>query len=201
MKITALRTVAVKYPYMCQFGAPFPGPSLGALAVFLDTDAGLTGECVLLAVNNKRVPVLHAMVHSLDMLVIGRDPMFSEAFCAEATEDARHLGMAGVSLIGIGALEGAMLDLRAKAAGLPVHRLLGALHVRVPAYYSGGFWNPVPLDALQKTAANVIAHGYKAMKMRVGAGTMAEQVARVKAVREVIGPDIKLMVDAGSGST
>src|SRR3954454_1137551 len=112
MKITALRTVALKYPYSCQFGAPYPGPSLGALAVFLDTDAGITGETVLLAFNNKRLSVLHEMVRSFESLIIGCDPTFSEAFCVEATKDAEHLGTAGVTLIGIGALEGAMLDLR-----------------------------------------------------------------------------------------
>ena len=197
MKITALRTVALQYPYSCQFGAPYPGPCLGALAVFLDTDAGITGENVLLAFNNRRLPVLQEMVRSLEPLVVGRDPTFSEAFCAEATKDAEHLGRSGVTLIGVGALEGAMLDLRGKAAGLPIHRLLGALHTRVPVYYSGGLWIPVPPHELQKTAANIIAHGYKAMKLRVSAGKISDQVARIKAVREVAGPDIKLMVDAG----
>ena len=197
MKITALRTVAVQYPYWCQFGAAYPGRSLGALAIFLDTDAGLTGEFVLLAFAGKRLAVLREMVLSLDPLAVGRDPTFSEAFCSEATEDARHLGASGVTLIGIGAVEGAMLDLRAKAAGLPVHRLLGALNARVPAYYSSGLWNPVPLDELQRTAANIVANGYRAMKLRVAAGRVADEVARVRAVREAVGADVKLMVDAG----
>jgi L-alanine-DL-glutamate epimerase-like enolase superfamily enzyme len=99
--------------------------------------------------------------------------------------------------MGIGAIEGAMLDARAKAAGLPVHRLLGALRDRVPAYYSGGLWNTVLPDELQKTARTIVEHGYKAMKLRVGTGKIRDQVERVKAVREAIGGDVRLMVDAG----
>jgi hypothetical protein len=71
MKITAMRTVALEFPYMCQFGAPYPGTRLGAVAVFLDTKDGITGESVLIAFNNKRISVLREMVHSLEALTVG----------------------------------------------------------------------------------------------------------------------------------
>jgi L-alanine-DL-glutamate epimerase-like enolase superfamily enzyme len=180
---------------------PFPGPALGAIAVLLRTDAGLTGESLLMTVNDKRTAVLLEMVRSLEPLVIGADPTFSEAFHAKASEDTRHLGTSGVPQIGIGAIDGALLDLRAKMVGLPVHRLLGALRDRVPAYYSGGLWNQVGPDALQATASAIVAHGHRAMKLRVGMGSLDQQVERVRLVRETIGPDIKLMLDANQRLT
>jgi L-alanine-DL-glutamate epimerase-like enolase superfamily enzyme len=198
MKITALRTMRLSFPFVCPLGAPYSQTArMGALVVFVDTDQGVTGEGLLIAAHDKRFDVHQAMVNSLAGLVIGRDPTFSEGLCEQARSDAHHLGTSGVVNMAIGALDSALLDVRAKLAGLPVHRFLGAVRDRVPAYYSSGLWNHVPIDRLVATAQSIVSHGYRAMKLRVSPGNLPEQVARVKAVREALGPDIKLMVDAG----
>ena len=198
MKITALRTVSLSYPFVCPLGTPYSDTGrMGALAVFVDTDQGVTGEGLIIAVHDKRVAVHAAMVNSFAPLVVGRDPTFSEAILDAAQKDASHLGSTGATTMAIGAIDGALLDLRAKLAGLPVHRFLGAVRDRVPAYYSSGLWNHVPVDKLVATARNIVAHGYRAMKVRVSVENPAKQVERIRAVREAVGDDVKILVDAG----
>jgi L-alanine-DL-glutamate epimerase-like enolase superfamily enzyme len=198
MKITALRMQPLALPFTCEFGTPFANsPRLGALAIFLDTKDGLVGEGLLVSVQAQWLPVLAEMVGALEPLVIGRKASFSARFVEEASEASSHLGAAGVARIAIGGIEAAMFDLRGKAAGLPVHRLLGALRDRVPAYYSSGFWNQVGLDELLETARRVAAHGYRAMKIRLNKGAIADQVKRLREVRSAFGDEIGLMTDAG----
>lgn len=197
MKITSVVVAPMRVPYLCDIGAPFSTTEqLGAAAVLLRTDEGLVGENLLIAVNGKRLSVIVEMIRSLAPLAIGRDPTLSAGFAEDARLDTRHLGPSGVSLIGIGAIEGAMLDLRAKAAALPAHKLLGAFRERVPAYYSGALWIQVGLDDLQTTAKRIVDRGYWGMKLRVGPGSLESQIARVKAVREAVGYGPRLLVDA-----
>ena len=198
MKITALRAQPLILPFTCEFGTPFANsPRLGALAIFLDTKEGIVGEGLLISVQAQWLPVLAEMVHALEPLVLGREASFSARFFHDACEASSHLGAAGVARIAIGGIEAAMFDLRGKAAGLPVHRLLGARRARVPAYYSSGFWNQVGLEDLLATAGRVVSHGHRAMKIRLNTGPIAEQVGRLAAVRAAVGDTIGLMVDAG----
>jgi len=92
-------------------------------------------------------------------------------------------------------------DLRGKAAGLNVARLIGACTTAVPAYHSGGLWISRSVDELQREAADFVAQGWRAMKMRISKPRAEEDVARVRAVREAIGPDIGLVVDSNQQLT
>ncbi len=196
MKIAALRTCPLSVPYLCEMGAPFSTTQrLGMLAVLLETGEGIRGESVLFALDPRHIAILDTMVGSIAPLVVGHDPTFAPAIVQAAQARCRPLGPTGVSSMGIGAIDSALLDLRAKAAGLPVHRLLGAVRDRLPAYYSGALWIDVGLDDLQLTAERIVAGGYRAMKLRVGPGALDAQVARVRAIREAVGPSITLMVD------
>ena len=77
-----------------------------------------------------------------------------------------------------------------------VAHLIGACRPAVPTYASGGLWLGSSIDALQKEARSFVERGFRAMKTRVGPTDPERMVARVAAVREAIGPDIALMVDA-----
>ena len=92
----------------------------------------------------------------------------------------------------------AMNDILAQRAGLPLHRFLGATRDIVPVYGSGGGTNR-PLPELIAEMKGYIAEGFTTLKMKVGMdfGTrLEEDVTRVKAVRDAIGPKIRLAVDA-----
>jgi len=77
--------------------------------------------------------------------------------------------------------------------------MLGGAQSRVPAYHSGGLWLSLSIDELQEEARRFMAEGFKAMKMRLGHADPRDDIARVKAVREAIGPRVKLMADANQG--
>ena len=83
----------------------------------------------------------------------------------------------------------------AKRRGLPLWRLLGGHDPRVPAY-AGGIDLQFPLEQLLRQTEDNLAKGFRAIKMKVGRERLSEDVARVQAMRELLGPDIPLMVDA-----
>ena len=196
MKIESMVVLPMAAPYLCDMGEPYSTTEkIGGLAVLLRADEGVVGENLLIAGSGKGLSIIAGMVRSLEPLIVGEDPRKPGAFLAKARAELKHLGPTGVSLMGLGAIEGALLDLRAKIAGLPIHRLLGAVHERLPAYYSAALWPHVGLDGLQKAARNIVDKGYWGMKLRAGAGKLDEQVARVKAIREAVGYDVKLLID------
>ncbi len=202
MKITKLRTGVVHFP----FDPPIDGGALqlrsaDCVLVFLETDAGLVGEGLVFALNNQRLPVINEMVRSLEPLVLGLDPELGGSFSARAFRDIGFLGRSGVAVIGVAGVDNALWDLRGKAAGLNVARLIGACTAAVPAYHSGGLWIGRSIDELQREAAGFVAQGWRAMKMRIGKPRAEDDVARVRAVRETIGPDIGLMVDSNQQLT
>jgi L-alanine-DL-glutamate epimerase-like enolase superfamily enzyme len=86
-------------------------------------------------------------------------------------------------------------------AGLPIHRLIGAARDRVPTYASAGMWLSSSIDELQAEAQGFLDQGFRAMKMRLGKATAAEDVARVRAVRDAVGPGVALMADANQQMT
>ena len=198
MKITRLRTQVVHLP----IDPPIPTAILGSIRsadcvlTFLDTDEGITGEGLVFSINNRRLSVIHEMIRQLEDLVVGMDPRIGGSLNARAWKELNFLGYEGVSIVGLAAVDNALWDLRGKAAGLNVAHLIGACRTAQPTYASGGLWLGSSIDALQKEAVGFVKRGFKAMKTRVGATDPEKMVERVAAVREAIGPDIGLMVDA-----
>jgi L-alanine-DL-glutamate epimerase-like enolase superfamily enzyme len=91
----------------------------------------------------------------------------------------------------------AIWDAAGKTLGQPVSRLLGGFRDRLPAYASDGFWYSLSLDELAASARKAYDQGFRAMKLRVGNEKHpAGEVARVRAVRDAVGPDVAIMVDA-----
>jgi L-alanine-DL-glutamate epimerase-like enolase superfamily enzyme len=112
-------------------------------------------------------------------------------------ERTRVSAKPGLTLSVLGAVETALWDLIAKAQRRPLYRVLGACTDRVPAYASGGLYvDGQSLAALAQEMAAHVARGFRAVKMKVAGASLREDVARVAAVREAIGADSRLMVDA-----
>lgn len=197
MKITGLRTVAAHFPFNPPiFSNLMPLRSADCVLVFLDTDQGLIGEGLSFTLNGMYLKVIHEMILSLTPLVVGLDVSTSGAFSTRAFKEVGFIGHSGVSIFGIAAIDNALWDLRSKALCLNVSALIGVCARAVPAYHSGGLWVSRTIDELQREAADFVAQGWRAMKMRLGKPTAKEDAARVRAVREAIGPDIALMVDS-----
>jgi mandelate racemase len=111
-----------------------------------------------------------------------------------------HLvGREGVSLIAVSGLDMAAWDALAKAVGLPLAVFLGGTLGPVPAYNSNGLWL-TPLDTLAAEATALVVDGlFAALKMRLGRDTLADDLAAIAAVRDAVGPAVKLMCDFNQG--
>ena len=202
MKCTAVRTTpGVLTLPRAAVGGLGPIRQIGVVGVEVQTDAGLVGEFTLLTLHGRHLRVLEEMVLSLAPLVEGRDPRHSTAFWSEAWARNNFLGFQGVAVMGISALDGCLWDIRGKAAGLNISQLLGQARTAVPAYASGGLWLDRSIDELQSEAAGFVAQGFRAVKMRLAPVPVVQSEARVRAVREAIGPDVRLMADANQQLT
>ena len=111
---------------------------------------------------------------------------------------AQWVGRAGITHLALGAVDMALWDLRAKAAGLPLWKLLGGSPAsRIEAYNTDGGWLNWPIDRLVEDARRLVeVDGYRAVKIKVGHADAWTDLERVDAVREAIGPRVRLMVDA-----
>lgn len=92
----------------------------------------------------------------------------------------------------------ALWDIKGKALGQPVYKLLGAFSNQAPCYASGGYYPPEG-PGVEMVAAEMAGYarlGYPAVKMKVGGVSIAEDVQRVNAVREAVGPKVDIMLDA-----
>jgi len=132
--------------------------------------------------------------------LIGQNSHRSEGLWMEMYNESILQGRAGAVMRAISILDTALWDLNARAAGLPLHQYLGSVvDDRVPAYASGGYYLEGKTPAkLAKEMESYVKQGFKAVKMKVGRLSPAEEEARVAAARKAIGDDILLTLDANN---
>jgi L-alanine-DL-glutamate epimerase-like enolase superfamily enzyme len=104
-------------------------------------------------------------------------------------------GRGGAAAMAIAAVDIALWDLKARRHGVPLWTLLGGFDPNVPCY-AGGIDLDFPLDRLLAQTDDNLRKGFRAIKMKVGRARLSEDVARVQAMREHLGDDFPLMVDA-----
>ena len=130
-------------------------------------------------------------------LVVGRSPFGARGLTHVMFRASEMSGRGGATAAAWGALDAALWDLAARAVGLPLVDLLGRAHERVPVYASAGLYGVGKgPDDLAAEVAGWVAQGFDAVKIKVGGAPLSEDLARVAAVREAIGPEVRLMVDA-----
>jgi len=143
---------------------------------------------------------VEAVAGLLAPVLLGQDPYRVEGLWVEMYQEVLLQGRAGTVMRAISALDTAIWDRNARAASLPLHKFLGAVHAEsVPAYASGGYYlNGKTPDMLAAEMAGYVDAGYTAVKMKIGKGSLREEESRVAAVRERIGGDVVLMLDANN---
>ena len=164
----------------------------------LRTDAGIEGIGVTLW-GGKMSGSLRVAVEELAALTVGEDPLRIEKIIAKlvaGTGDA--CGPGGIFTLALAAIDVALWDIKGKALEQPLWKLLGGHRNRVPTYASGSLRRGLTHDQAQKAARILVEKGFKEMKTQMalpGNPPPAEEIRRVRVVREAIGPDIKLMCD------
>ncbi|MEO3797366.1 mandelate racemase/muconate lactonizing enzyme family protein [Nonomuraea sp. B10E15] len=176
--------------------AAFPIPAIDTALVRVRTSDGHTGVAWSFAFGRGKVAALLGLIDDLADLVVGADALATEQLWARMSKAVGFVGRHGLAALAMSAIDTACWDLKGQATGQPVHRLLGGFRDSVEVYASQGLWLDRSRDELAKEARDLVDRGFHAVKMRAGLADENEDVARVALVREAIGPDVKLMVDA-----
>ena len=146
MKITGLRTILVDLPGTTWIVSP-DIRSFGCALIFLDTDKGITGESFIWTFGTARLDMLERLVLGLNADLLGEDPLYTGRIWQKVWSSLRFFGDQGISVFAASAIDRACWDASAKAAGLPLYKLLGACRDEVPAYASG-LWLNLSVEGL-----------------------------------------------------
>jgi len=165
------------------------------LLVEVITDEGVSGwgECHL------AVETVKIFIDSiLKPLILGKDPLDFEQNWALMFNSTIRFGQKGIAICAIGALDVALWDVAGKSLKLPLYKMLGGRRFDKVIPYATGFYFKEKNDFSAEFANEAVQYmeqGFKAMKMKVGLG-IKKDMRNVKAVRQAVGYDILLMVDA-----
>ena len=198
MKITEVIThqllVNVDEPFTSSRGWYYK--TKGALVVEIRTDTGLIGwgDCYGPAAVNRSI-----IDNVFKAVLIGRDPFDVEVLWEELYNKIKDYGLSGFSISSISGIDIALWDIIGKAVNQPIHKLIGgAFRTQLQAYATGLYFkdmNRLNEEAVEE-AKGYVTQGFKAIKMKIGLGSITRDIDRVAAVRDAIGPDVHLMVDA-----
>ncbi len=136
----------------------------------------------------------HAREVAPDLL--GEDPSDIGRLWTKLVWAGASVGRSGASTQALAAIDVALWDLKARRAGLPLAKLLGAHRDSVRCYNTSGGFLHETIDQVKDNATRTLGSGVGGIKIKVGQPDWREDLRRVAAVREHIGPDVPLMVDA-----
>ena len=185
-RITSFATRTVKVRYYC--------------LVKIRSSDGVEGLGYCYAGNSAGNIVRTAVQELLAPMLIGEDSVRVEGLWEEMYREVLLQGRTGSVMRALSALDVALWDLNARSAEIPLFAYLGCwTRERVPAYASGGYYleGKTP-QHLGEELASYVQQGFRAVKMKVGRLTPDEEEARIRAVRDAIGPNILLMLDANN---
>jgi L-alanine-DL-glutamate epimerase-like enolase superfamily enzyme len=203
MKIT--RTTAIALSYRLPEGKTVR-LGVGAttkrdtIIVKVETDEGITGYgeahpgrspgAVVSLINN----TLHPLIAGMDACdVVG-------VFARVNRMQLSSHGLGAGAALAVSGIDMALWDIRGKAAGMPLYRLLGGSRRRIPAYAGGISMGFQPPESLVEEAREYVARGYRAVKLRLG-DNPRDDIARVQAVRAGLGDEIEILTDANTNYT
>ena len=173
----------------------------GAPGVGIHTDTGLVGYGF--SGTHAHLPtdrlIVECIINSYGPLLTGCDPQEVRAIWEKLHKHAPicWVGRAGITHLALGAVDIALWDLKAKAAGLPLWKLLGgSASKKVEAYNTDGGWLNWPLETVVADCKRLVeVEGYRAVKLKVGGTSLREDLVRVESVRKALGPGIRIMTD------
>jgi L-alanine-DL-glutamate epimerase-like enolase superfamily enzyme len=200
MKITSVRAIPLSYRY------PTPGAQFGlgqsfkrdVALVRVEAEGGLVGygeshhamaAAVVCEYNNS----------TLSLLSVGEDVFNSEGIWNRIyRRTVRTHSLASGTTLAMSGLDMAIWDLKGKALGVPLYKLLGGERKPIPTYSGSNTMGYLEPSALVDEVHRIVeTGGYRAVKLRIG-DTPANDVARVTRVREEFGPDFGIMTDANT---
>jgi L-alanine-DL-glutamate epimerase-like enolase superfamily enzyme len=164
--------------------------------VRIECDDGSRGTGYTYTIGTGGSSVVALLRDHLAPRLIGRDPDTIEAIWKDLFFHTHATAVGAITSLSLAALDTALWDLRCRRAGLPLWKLAGGAQPKLPVYTTEGGWLHLAVDALVAEALAAKARGFRGTKMKVGKPSLAEDVARLAAVREAVGDEFALMVDA-----
>jgi mandelate racemase len=169
------------------------------LLIDLETDDGVIGRSYLFALGKHNLPPLAKLVEAMAEMVKGDE---LAPLDLERKLRARYalLGVHNIVLFAIAGIDMAAWDALAQSLRLPLVRLVGAAPRPIPAYNSKGL-GIMTLGPLANEADELVAEGFRAVKLRMGRAEARDDLEALRAVKRAIGPEVTLMVDYNQALT
>ena len=200
LTIRDLRAVPVSVPMALPLGTSAATIREAALLlVDLETEEGITGRSYLFCYFASVGPAVAKMLAQALEFIKG-DPVAPLDIATKLQKRFRLIGVQGIVRMALAGIDVAAWDALAIAHGLPLATMLGAGPRPVPAYNSNGLGLMAP-EAAAEEAVALLEGGFRAVKLRLGYPALAEDLARVRAVRKRLPGDIALMVDFNQALT
>jgi L-rhamnonate dehydratase len=205
MKIARVTAIPLNVPLHIALVGVDRRTSLASCYVEVETDDGIVGHG-LSGITEEDV-IAQIVNHVAGPAIVGDDPLVHERVWDKLYWLLMPRGQTGYAAHALAAIDVALWDIKGKALGQPVWRLLGGARQRVPVYATFGF-GFFDREQLAAAARLWVSQGFRRLKMTVGnealrrrdvrplAEVIAEDAARVRAVRDAVGPDVELFIDA-----
>lgn len=222
MRITDVTTIKLRYEMPVPMAdAIHYMPERPTLLVQVHTDEGIVGLGEAAAYGGFLESTEALILGELRRTIVGQDPFRIERLWSMMATGAHQRGRRGMLLMAISGIDIALWDIVGKATKTPLYRLLGAYRDTLDAYASAGFYvEGKDAPALAEEVGGYAARGFGTIKIKVGrnpdvmlnplhdmpasgyaVATVDEDVERVRAAREAIGPKVRLAIDANNAWT
>ncbi len=167
------------------------------LVVRIRTTNNVVGEAYMLSFQYSPLAIAGALKDAGEM-IIGEDVFNTVKVFDQLNHTNEYFGLEGINRWAQAAYNIAMWDAWCKILGQPIWKVLGASAKKIPAYGSGGWISYSPEELIDEVTTYK-ARGFKAVKIKVGKPDWKEDLERLKLVREAVGNDINIMMDANHG--
>jgi mandelate racemase len=194
LTIRAIRSIGVEVPMTYALGTSRGVITKAPLLLIdLETEEGVTGRSYLWCYFPAAMPAIAKILEEVARVVEG-ERLAPAALWSKLAERFALIGVQGIVRMAMAGFDVAAWDALAIAAGWPLATLIGSSPKRIPAYNSCGLGLMAPRDVADE-AEKLLARGFRAVKLRLGYPTLAEDLAALHAVKKRIGSEIAVMVD------
>ncbi|MGA7486735.1 MAG: enolase C-terminal domain-like protein [Xanthobacteraceae bacterium] len=194
LTLRAIRHVGVEVPMTYALGTSRGTITKAPLLLIdLDTEEGVTGRSYLWCYFPAAIPAIASILAEVERVVKG-DRVAPVDLWRKLAERFALIGVQGIVRMAMAGVDMAAWDALAIAAGVPLAALVGGAPKRIPAYNSCGLGLAAP-EALADEAERLLTGGFRAVKLRLGYPTLADDLAALHAVRKRLGGEIAVMVD------
>jgi L-alanine-DL-glutamate epimerase-like enolase superfamily enzyme len=203
MKITEAETFLLNIPVNRVNDSQYTVDSINLLVLKISTDAGIDGYGYNWHTADGLDIVKKMFDEYVSIRLIGMDPLMRMNVEKSLMETHNfgwdpRLGYNGIGVYITSLVDIALWDIMCKVNDMPLYRVLGAGSEQVEAYNTDGGWLSWSKEDLVKNAVRLKNSGYKSIKLKVGSRNPMDDYERVESVREAIGYDMKLMIDANT---